>query len=475
MVLEAATGVTRTSLPLTPQLVADRSRRGPRYTSYPPATEFDDSFGPADACTQLRDLPADTLVSLYCHIPYCRSLCWYCGCNVEVTRDRSRGTSYIDVLARELALVAAQCTDLRIVEIALGGGSPNFLLETDLGRLIQTIRDTFAVAEDAELGAEMDPRETTMDFLVALADHGFTRMSVGVQDFDESVQKAIHRHQSIEQTGALISNARKLGFRSVNVDLVYGLPAQTPRSFATTLDTVLAFEPQQVALFGYAHLPHRLPHQKLVERGGHMPGTVERAELMLLAADRFERAGYVQVGIDHFARPDAPLVRAALNGELHRNFQGYVVRRAERLLGCGASAISDSGGAYWQNHADVATWHDRVMSGALPVARGVALDADDQVRRYVITKLMCDAELELGEVEAKFGIDARDYFSHELAELARDEYADLVEIDLDEGWLCATALGCQLLRNVCLVFDRYNRDLATRPQNGSPPRFSQTI
>ncbi len=475
-ILEAVAYVTSINLPINAETLSDRARRGPRYTSYPPATEFDSGFGASDGDRELASVPGGAPVSLYCHIPYCRSLCWYCGCNVKISRDRSKGSSYVAMLCRELRLLAGKLdSSTQLVELALGGGSPNFLLEEDLTRLTTTIRETFNVADDAEFGAEMDPRETSVEFLATLSQLGFTRMSVGVQDFDEAVQKAIHRFQSIEQTDKVISDARRLGLDHVNVDLVYGLPAQTPRSFSRTLDAVIGFEPQQIAMFGYAHLPQRIPHQKLVERGGHMPNALERAELMLFATDRFERAGYVQVGIDHFARPDSPLVHAALSGNLHRNFQGYVVRRAERLLGCGASAISDSGGAYWQNHINIEQWERSVRAKQLPIARGVRLDQDDQIRRYVITKLMCDAELELTEVEKRFAIDVREYFAYELDQLSRDEFNELVEIELDDGWLCATALGCQLLRNICMVFDRYNRHSDLNPNDGSRPSFSPTV
>jgi len=474
-ILEPRCGMTN-PVALTADSLAERARRGPRYTSYPPATEFVPSFKSADADTHLANLPAGARISLYCHVPYCRSLCWYCGCNVKISGDRSRGSAYVDVLRQELSLLGQKLpNDAQIVELALGGGSPNFLLDEDMRRLVESVRTSFNVADDADLSTELDPRETSVELLATLADLRFSRMSVGVQDFTDAVQKAIHRYQSVEQTAYVIDNARRLGFKTVNVDLVYGLPAQTPRSFSETLDAVIGFSPQQVAMFGYAHLPQRLPHQKLVERGGHMPNSLERAELLLFATERFERAGYVQVGIDHFARPDSPLVHAAVSGNLHRNFQGYVVRRADRLLGCGASAISDSGGAYWQNHVDIDTWQREVEAGKLPVARGLALSEDDQIRRYVITKLMCDAELELAEVERRFGISVRNYFAWELEELSHDDYADLIDLELDEGWLCATALGCQLLRNVCMVFDSYNRPSDNSDPGNGRPSFSPTV
>lgn len=425
--------------------VAGRAQAGPRYTSYPPATRFHGGFASDEAAAALAGFP-DGPVGVYAHIPFCSQLCWYCGCNVTATRDRSRGGAYITVLTRELELVAQRLgRSLPLAELALGGGSPNFLTVRDLARLVDAIATRFVIERDADLGVELDPRDTTAPQIDALARFGFNRVSVGVQDFDPEVQAAIHRVQTAAQTRAVVDRARDQGFRSVNVDLVYGLPGQSTASLARTLDEVTAIAPDRIAVFGYAHVPHRSPHQRLVERKHAVPGLPERVELLRTVLDRLADAGYVRVGLDHFARPGDPLEQAMRAGRLGRNFQGYVVPRAERLIGVGASAISDAGGAYWQNLVDVAAWTEAVEAGRLPVARGVALDDDDRLRRDVIMRLMCDGAVELGADAA--------YFEPELARLER-ELSDLATVDRATGTVTATPLGHHLIRNVCVVFDR---------------------
>lgn len=444
--------------------VVRRAQAGPRYTSYPPATQFRPGFGASDAEAQLAAIPATEPISLYVHIPFCSQLCWYCGCNVTATRDRSKGTTYVDRLVREIGLVSSALGRSHpLVELALGGGSPNFLEIDDLVRLLKTVFQHFAVSDDAELGIELDPRDTRPAQIDVLAHVGFTRLSVGVQDFDPAVQKAIHRLQSVAQTAAVIERARAQGFRSVNCDLVYGLPGQTVDSLRRTLDEVVRFAPDRIAMFGYAHLPHLRPHQKLVERAAPVPDLTLRVELLRAAMDRLADAGYVRIGLDHFARPGDPLVEAAATGRLGRNFQGYVVHRAERLIGCGASAISDSGHAYWQNAVDVDEWAQAVDAGALPVVRGVRLDADDELRRSVIMTLMCEGRLRFADVEARHGIRFADRFAPELARLEQD-LGELAVVDRDAGTIVATPLGHHLIRNVCVVFDRY----AAAGAGGSP-------
>lgn len=444
--------------------LAQRAQAGPRYTSYPPATQFRAGFGDTDATADLAAIPAGDPISLYCHIPFCSQLCWYCGCNVTATRDRSLGSTYVDTLLRELAMVAGRIGGRRpLAEVSFGGGSPNFLETRDLVRLVATIFRHFELTDDAELGIELDPRDTRPDQIDACAEIGFTRLSVGVQDFDPAVQSAIHRHQSIEQTHAVVERARARGFRSVNVDLVYGLPGQTTDSVASTMDKVIALVPDRLAVFGYAHMPRLRPHQKLVERSFPVPGLLTRVELLRVVMDRLADAGYVRVGLDHFARPHDPLVQAAQSGRLGRNFQGYVVRRADHLIGLGASAISDSGHAYWQNIVDVDDWARAVTRGELPVARGVRLDPDDELRRFVITRLMCEGRLDFADVETSHGVRFSDAFGPELATLEHS-HLDLVRVDREVGSLAATPLGHHLIRNVCAVFDRYARDGA----GGSP-------
>jgi oxygen-independent coproporphyrinogen-3 oxidase len=440
----------------------------PRYTSYPPATEFHGGFGDREARAELARL-APGPVSLYLHVPFCVSLCWYCGCNVVATSRRERGSAYVDVLAKELELVAAACgAGRQVVELALGGGSPNFLSVSDLEKLFAAVRRTFGLAEGAEVSVELDPRDTREEQLAALVSLGLTRMSVGIQDFDPGVQAAIHRMQSAEQTRRLVDSARRLGVERINADLVYGLPLQTPETLARTLDEVIALAPRRVALFGYAHLPSLRPHQKLVERAGPLPDAGGRAELFALAVERLTGAGYQMIGIDHFARPEDELAIAARDGRLHRNFQGYVVRRAEVLLGCGATAISDSGGAYWQNDGDLAGWQRRIEAGELPVARGVALGGEDRLRRQVITRLMCNGAVDFVEVEERWAIQFEDHFAGELARLASDDFAELVEVDRAQRRIAARPTGRFMLRNLARVFDGYQASAAGR-------RFSPSL
>lgn len=447
----------------TPRVVADHAQAGPRYTSYPPATRFRPDFGSGDARAELAALPRGAPFSLYCHIPFCSQLCWYCGCNVTVTRNRGRGTEYVEQIAREIVLLRDALGERPVAEIALGGGSPNFLRTDDLVRLIATIYRHFELTDAPELGVELDPRDTRDEQIEALADIGFTRLSVGVQDFDPAVQETIHRIQSVEQTRHVIEHARRSGFSSVNADLVYGLPGQTPETFARTLDAVIAMQPDRIAAFGYAHLPHLRPHQKLIEARSPVPDLLTRATLLDGLLDRLASAGYVRVGLDHFALPDDPLVLAALNGTLHRNFQGYVPHRSDYLIGCGPSAISDSGGAYWQNEVSVDGWWKRIQTDELPVARGVRLSADDQLRRFVIMQLMCDGRIEFADVERRFGIVFDDALGHELA-CIEDAYGALASVDRRAGAIEATPLGHQLIRNLCRVFDRHTPEGAA----GSP-------
>lgn len=458
---------------LAPEVLLKHVKPGPRYTSYPSAAEFSDSFTVADADAELARIKntPDEPISLYLHIPFCTRLCWYCGCNVTITRKQHVGADYVDILCREIEMLAAAIGPKRgLSELAIGGGSPNFLASEDLARVSAAVRSSFELTEDAELGVELDPRETTEGQVALLSEFGFNRVSVGVQDFAPEVQRIINRKQSIEQTTDLIDCARACGYKTVNMDLIYGLPAQTAESFAQTMDVVCDLGADRIALFGYAHLPHLRPHQKLVEREGPIPNTELRAELLGVAFQRLSKAGYLRVGMDHFALPDDELITAAHDGRLHRNFQGYVVRRANSLLACGVTGICSTESAHWQNLTDIAEWKAQIESGKLPVRRGITLDRDDQIRAYVITRLMCDAELDWSAVDDKYGLVFEDYFATEVQELAGPEYGDLVTVDRDKRRFEATPLGCNLIRNVCMVFDNYRK-----PPVEGRPRFSSTI
>ena len=449
---------------LTPECLAELSSRGPRYTSYPPATEFV-PLAPASVMRELATVSRERRpVSLYIHVPFCRSLCWYCGCNVIPSRDSSRGEHYVDALATELAILAdALGVGFPVAEVALGGGSPNFLSPRSLRTLKTAIDRSFTIEPNARLSIELDPRDTTAAQIDAIADAGFRSLSVGVQDFSARVQDAIHRHQTLAQTGWLIERARAAGFTDVNIDIVYGLPRQHESSFLATLESIIGLDPDRIALFGYAHLPDRLPHQRLVERAGRVLDRYERAALLLLAIERLTAAGYIHLGLDHFAKPGSALARAAEERRMVRTFQGYVEHRADTVLGLGTSAISSTPRMYWQNFGDLAAWEDAIGRKRLPVQRGAELDTDDRIRRTLIERLMCDGEADLDQLEQRFGIEPIAYFARELDTLSREPAL----ASLDHHTIRTTPLGKLLVRNVCMMFDRYHRE------DGS--RFSSTI
>jgi oxygen-independent coproporphyrinogen-3 oxidase len=447
--------------------LAEYASRGPRYTSYPPATEF----GPVALDRVRRELDAvgtsASPVSLYLHVPFCTKLCAYCGCNVIPTRDTSRGIGYVDQLATEMTVLAGRTFTAPIAEIALGGGSPNFLSPATMRTLIGAVDRYFAVQPGARRSIELDPRSTTTSQLETLADLGFTSLSMGVQDFAEPVQDAIRRHQSVVQTRWLVDRARSFGFDDINIDIVYGLPLQTEMSFATTLDTVIDLAPDRVALFGYAHLPAKLPHQRLVEKAGRVLDGYERATLLLLAIEKFTAAGYLHLGLDHFARPGSRLARAAAEHRMVRTFQGYVEHTADSVIGLGTSAISSTPRMHWQNHTQLAAWEDAIAAGQLPVARGYVLDRDDRLRRDLIGQLMCEGTADFASLGRKHGIEAAVYFATELASLR--SLHQLASYDPETHLLRTTPMGKLLVRNVCMVFDRYHQELA------ETPRYSSTI
>jgi oxygen-independent coproporphyrinogen-3 oxidase len=450
----------------TASWLAENAGRGPRYTSYPPATQF----APIAAARVSQELTrigrASEAVSLYLHIPFCKTLCAYCGCNVIPTRDEGRGIAYADELATEMTLVAGLLFTAKVVEIALGGGSPNFLAPRTLRTLMTSAERYFAVAPDARRSIELDPRRTTSAQIETLGDLKFSSVSVGVQDFAEAVQDAIRRHQSVVQTRWLVDRCRAAGIDDINIDIVYGLPRQSESSFASTLDAVIDLAPDRIALFGYAHLPDKLPHQRLVERAGRVLDGFERASLLLLAIEKLTGAGYVHLGLDHFARPGSALAVAASEHRMVRTFQGYVDHRADNIIGLGSSAISSTPRMFWQNHTILPDWERAIAARQLPVRRGFVLDRDDRVRRALIEQLMCDGEIDLSVLGHRFDLDAETYFARELDELGA--LSDLAAHDREGHRITTTPLGRLLVRNVCMVFDRYFHEATER-------QFSSTI
>ncbi|KQT11023.1 oxygen-independent coproporphyrinogen III oxidase [Ramlibacter sp. Leaf400] len=447
---------------VSPLLPLDLLRRhdvpGPRYTSYPTADRFVDAFGPADLLAALDQRlaapgPATQPLSLYVHIPFCEQLCYYCACNKIITKHHDRAAPYLALLGREASLYAQRIgPGQQVSQLHLGGGSPTFLDDAQLGSLMAMLRERFTFAPGAECSIEVDPRTVDGGRLQALAALGFNRLSFGVQDFDPAVQQAVHRVQPHEQVAALMAEARRIGFDSVNVDLIYGLPKQTPDSFARTLAQVAGLRPDRIALYGYAHLPERFKPQRRLS-AADLPEAAARVQMLEQALGAFLGAGYDHVGMDHFALPQDALAVAKRQGRLHRNFQGYSTQPDCDLLGLGVSAIGRVGATYAQNARTLEEYRDRLEQGGLPVVRGLALTRDDLVRRAVIMALMCQGQVVFESIDVAWLVDFRRYFAAELRELQALEGEGLLKVD-DQG-VQLTARGWYFVRTVAMVFDRY--------------------
>jgi len=452
-------------LVIDPVLIRKYDVSGPRYTSYPTADRFVEAFGERDLRQWLakRGLGGVSQpLSLYVHLPFCDTLCYYCACNKVVTRDHSKSAQYINYLDKELALLERSLEGRpTISQMHWGGGTPTFLAREELRALVEAIGRRFERAPDCECAIEVDPRRIasgTMDFLAGL---GFNRVSIGVQDFDPQVQKAVHRIQSEEETRRAVGEARAAGFRSVNLDLIYGLPKQTLDGFNRTLDQVIALDPDRIALYSYAHLPKAfMPQRRIAE--ADLPTAESKLQIMSLAIGRLTRAGYLYIGMDHFARPDDELALAQAQGRLQRNFQGYSTRRGSDLVGLGVSAIGAVGPTYYQNQKRLQDYYAALDEGRLPVARGIELTPDDLVRRAVIQALACHFRVSMESIELAHLIEFRDYFAEELKRLRR--LADEGLVELQDDWIVVTAKGRLLVRVICAVFDRYLREREQRAQ-----------
>jgi oxygen-independent coproporphyrinogen-3 oxidase len=443
--------------PLPPRLDRGLARRYdrpvPRYTSYPPATRFVEGFGPAGYRGLLEASAAGGRdLSLYVHLPFCAARCLFCGCNVTIARDRTRAATYLRALEAEATEVAALAGAgrRRVVQAHWGGGTPTFLPAEQLRALDALLRERFDLAADAEIGVEVDPRHCTAEQLDALAAAGVNRLSVGLQDLDPRVQQAVRRIQPLEQVREVVAGARARGIASVNVDLIYGLPHQTAESFDATLAEVLRLAPDRLALFGFAYLPRLLAHQRALDPAA-LPSAERRWEILALAIGRLAAAGYLHVGLDHFALPGDPLALALAEGTMGRNFQGYTTHADCDLVGLGASAIGQLGGGYAQNARGVGEYQAAVAARGLATVRGLVLTRDDELRRHVISRLLCACRLDYEEVEARFGIDFSLVFAPELERLR--PLADDGLVELAAGALVVTPLGRLLVRTVASVFD----------------------
>ncbi|QDH69630.1 oxygen-independent coproporphyrinogen III oxidase [Marilutibacter alkalisoli] len=457
-----------------PELLRRYDRPGPRYTSYPTAPQFRPDFGEA----QLREVAALTNgdpiprpLSIYAHIPFCASPCFYCGCNRVITRDKARGEAYLIRLYREIGMMSKLFDrDRDVVQLHFGGGTPNFLSAGQIAEVVDVVRRHFSFAPEhkRECSIELDPRFVEPDDIRVLAEAGFNRASLGVQDFDPLVQEAVNRVQGVEQTLAIIDACREHGLRSVNVDLIYGLPRQTLDGFDRTLDITLKARPDRLAIYSYAHLPQLFRPQQRI-RAEDLPSPQAKLALLQRAIERLGEAGYVYIGMDHFALPGDDLARAQASGDLHRNFMGYTTCADSDLIGLGVSAISHIGASFSQNPRDLPGWERAIDEGRLPVWRGMHLDTDDLVRADVIQELMCHGEIDIPRLERRHVVNFREYFAAALEQLRPLQQDGLVE--LSESTIRATTRGRLLLRVLAACFDRYLSPQA----DAVPVQFSRTV
>lgn len=439
------------------ELVRRYDRNGPRYTSYPTAVEFNAGCGVEQyRAAALRSNQANGPLSIYVHIPFCTSPCFYCGCNKVITRDPTRAQVYLQYLYREMAMQGELFARGREVQqLHFGGGTPTFLTLPQMEELMQELGRCFTLCtEDArrEFSIEIDPRTLTADTLMTLRRLGFNRLSLGVQDFDPRVQRAVNRVQSEADTLRAMADARALGFRSVSVDLIYGLPLQTRDSFARTLDSVVAARPDRIAVYGYAHMPRMFKPQRQIDET-QLPTPAQRLELLGLTIEKLTQAGYVYIGMDHFALPDDELVHAQQNHSLQRNFQGYSTRAECDLIGLGVSSIGKVAGTYVQNAKTLQEYYASLAINTLPIQRGLMMSRDDGLRHTVIQEIMCHGELRFEAISQALGIDFRQYFASEL--LALRELAHDGLLVMDENGLQVTPQGRLLVRHVAMVFDAY--------------------
>lgn len=438
-------------------LIRRYDSHGPRYTSYPTAVQFHTGFDEQSyrRLALLSNAGTPRPLSIYVHVPFCARPCFYCGCNKIITRNPAHAEQYLQRLRREIELQGSLFARRRPVrQMHFGGGTPTYLTMTQLAGLFEHLSNHFSVdrSEGREFSIEIDPRTLEPHTLSALANLGFNRLSLGVQDFDSRVQWAVNREQSPEQIEQCMTQARELGYRSVSFDLIYGLPLQTVESFGQTLDTVVRMRPDRIAAYGYAHMPRLFKAQRAI-RAEQLPDAETRLQLLALTVERLTEAGYVYIGMDHFALPDDDLARAMRNGSLHRNFQGYSTHGDCDLIGLGVSAIGAVGNSYSQNRKDLSSYYAALDQGRLPVDRGIALSVDDVLRREVIQRLMCKGELSMREIESRYALEFDNYFANELAALNALATDGLVTSDADA--IQVTERGRALLRTIAMVFDAY--------------------
>lgn len=453
-------------MPIDPirALIQKYNRPGPRYTSYPTALQFSPVADPVEWLDETRE--ADAPLSLYFHLPFCESLCWFCACTTVITCNRDHADRYLDALEREmdLTLPHLRADQRACIQLHFGGGSPSFLTPPQLDRLCGAIKERFRFDAAAELSAELDPRTLTAEKVEVLARHGFNRASFGVQDVNPMVQKAVHRIQPDAMNRQCVDWVRGAGFTGLNVDLIYGLPHQSVESFRETLQTALRYDPDRLAVFSYAHVPWVAPAQKILERST-LPGPEVKFAMLLETIQTLTANGYTYIGMDHFAKSGDELTRAMRNGGLHRNFQGYTTKAGSELCGFGMSSISMNRHAYRQNAKDLETWHADLESGRLPIRKGYLLTGEDKLRRDLILTIMCSGKVVFADFNRRYAIDFRTHFHEAL--MALEEPAADGLVHLGEDGFEVTERGRLLLRNLAMPFDAY--------LESSPRRHAKTI
>ena len=452
-----------------PELIRRYDKSGPRYTSYPTAVQFHEGFGDAEYAAYARESNASGRpLSLYFHIPFCDTVCFYCACNKVVTKDRTRAGGYLERLHREIAMQGELFDKTRTVDqLHWGGGTPTFISHQEMEELMRVTGEHFNLRDDdsGEYSIEIDPREVSAETIAVLRRIGFNRMSMGVQDFDPKVQAAVNRNQTERQTMAALEAARDEGFKSMSLDLIYGLPFQSAESFRHTLEKVLTISPDRLSIFNYAHLPELFKPQRRID-ADDLPAPQEKLDILQTTIETLTANGYVYIGMDHFAKPDDELAVAQRDGTLYRNFQGYSTHSDCDLIGMGNTAISMVGPSYAQNFRELEEYYERIDNGRLAVFRGVELDADDVLRRDVITRLICHFHLDKATVANRHGIDFDRYFENELKDLGEMEGDGLLTVS--DGAIQVEPAGKLLIRNICMVFDRYLREKGGQ-------RFSKVI
>jgi len=444
------------------ELIKRYNLYGPRYTSYPPANRFDEQFGIKDYCQVVTDSNEYLLpkpLSLYIHLPFCNTVCFYCACNKVVTANRNRARPYLDDLHKEINLQGPMFDkDRPVNQLHWGGGTPTFISHEQITSLMNVIKSNFTLLDDdsGDYSIEIDPREIKEETISLLRNIGFNRISIGVQDFNPNVQKAVNREQTYEKTLNVFNEARKHGFHSINVDLIYGLPKQSARTFCNTISKIVEMNPDRIAIYNYAHLPDLFKTQRQINED-ELPGPNEKLEILGESIESLKDAGYIYIGMDHFAKPDDELAIAQRKGNLHRNFQGYSTNANCDVIGFGVTAISKIGNSYSQNIRTLEGYHKALEKNNIPVMRGYKLTDDDELRREVITQLICHFQIDFHEIEDLFKIDFKEYFSKELQILKDMEKDELVKVNDNNIEVLPT--GRFLIRNICSAFDVFlNRD-----------------